>query len=115
MRVLSEEIANLTTRSGNAIAYYAAQRAGEVQSLVSRMERHLPDTATHRQRVDELLERAYMPVSTRSSAFAGSRPDSLRTTLAALDPSAILRRGYAMVTSLRDGRALTSARQRRPG
>ncbi len=114
VRVLSEEIAGLAARSGNAIAYYAAQRAGEVESLVSRMQRHLPDTAMHRQRVDELLERAY----TGLDAFVRLRreqTESLRTTLAALDPSAILRRGYAVVTSVRDGRAVTSAGSVSPG
>ncbi len=114
VRVLSEEIAGLTTRSGNAITYYAAQRVQEVESLVTRMQRHLPDTATHRQRVDELLERAY----TGFDAFIRLRREqtgSLHSTLAALDPSAILRRGYAMVTSVRGGRALTSSDSVSPG
>jgi len=114
VRVLSEEIAGLTARSGSAIAYYAAQLTSEVESLITRMERHLPDTATHRQRVDELLEHAYTGFGT-FIRLRREQTDSLRTTLAALDPSAILRRGYAMVTSVRDGRAVTSADSVSPG
>ena len=108
VRVLSAEITSLTTRSGNAIALFSAERTREVESLVNRMQRHLPDTATHRQRVDELLEHAYTGFDT-FIRLRREQTDSLRTTLAALDPSAILRRGYAMVTSVRDGRAVTSA------
>ena len=113
-RVLSAEVASLTARSGNAIAYYTAERTREVESLVSRMQRHLPDTATHRQRVDELLEHAYTGFDTLIR-LRREQADSLRTTLAALDPSAILRRGYAMVTSARDGRAVTSTGSVLPG
>ena len=114
VRVLSEEIANLTARSGNAIAYYASQRSREVESLVSQMQRHLPDTATHRQRVDELLERAFTSFDTLIRLHRG-QTESLRTTLAALDPASILKRGYAMVTSARDGRAVTSTANVLPG
>ena len=78
------------------------------------MQRHLPDTATHRQRVDELLERAYTGFDT-FVRLRREQTDSLRMTLAALDPSAILRRGYAMVTSVRDGRAVASAGNVSPG
>ena len=113
-RVLSAEVASLTARSGNAIAYYTAERTREVELLVSRMQRHLPDTATHRQRVDELLEHAYTGFDTLIR-LRREQADSLRTTLAALDPSAILRRGYAMVTSARDGRAVTSTGSVLPG
>ena len=108
VRVLSAEITSLTTRSGNAIALFSAERTREVESLVNRRQRHIPDTATHRQRVDELLEHAYTGFDT-FIRLRREQTDSLRTTLAALDPSAILRRGYAMVTSVRDGRAVTSA------
>ena len=114
VHVLSEEIAGLTARSGNAIAYYTAQRAGEVESLTSRMQSHLPDTAMHRQRVDELLERAYTSLDT-FVRLRREQTESLRTTLAALDPSAILRRGYAVVTSVRDGSAVTSSDSIAPG
>lgn len=114
VRVLGTEVASLTARSDNAITYYAAQRAQEVESLIGRMQRHLPDTATHRQRVDELLERAYVGTDALIR-LRREQTDSLRTTLAALDPAAILRRGYAMVTSVRDGKAVTSADGVSPG
>ena len=114
VRVLDAEIASLTARSDNAIAYYAAQRVGEVGSLVTRMQRHLPNTAMHRQRVDELLEHAYTGFDTFIT-LRREQAGSLSSTLAALDPSAILRRGYAMVTSVRDGRAVTSAGSVLPG
>ncbi|MCY4582011.1 MAG: exodeoxyribonuclease VII large subunit [Chloroflexi bacterium] len=112
--VLSAEVVALMARSGNAIAYYAAQRTQEVESLIGRMQRHLPDTAMHRQRVDELLEHAYTGFDTLIR-LRREQTESLRTTLAALDPSAILRRGYAMVTSMRDGKAVTSADAVSPG
>ena len=114
VRTLSAEIASLTTRSGNAVAYFAAQRAGEVAALIGSMQRHFPDTAAQRQRVDELLERAYTGFDSLIR-IRHEQTDSLRTTLAALDPSAILRRGYAMVTSMRDGRAVTSVGSVLPG
>ncbi|MDE2835969.1 MAG: exodeoxyribonuclease VII large subunit [Chloroflexota bacterium] len=114
VRALSDEVASLTSRSGNAIAYYTAQRTNEIGALVARMQRHLPDTAMHRQRVDELLERAYTGFDT-FIRLRREQTDSLRTTLNALDPSSILRRGYAMVTSVRDGSAVTSASNVVPG
>ena len=114
VHMLSADVAALTARSDNAIAHFAAQRAQEVDSLISGMQRHLPDTATYRQRVDELLERAYIGFDTLI-LLRREQTDSLRTTLAALDPSAILRRGYAMVTSMRDGKAVTSADNVSPG
>lgn len=113
-RVLSTEVASLTARSGNAMAYYTAERTREVETLVGQMQRHLPDTAMHRLRVDELLEHAYTGFDTLLR-LRREQTDSLRTTLAALDPSAILRRGYAMVTSARDGRAVTSTGNVLPG
>ncbi|MYF65035.1 MAG: hypothetical protein F4185_03650, partial [Chloroflexi bacterium] len=63
------------------------------------MQRLLPDTATHRQRVDELLERAYTGFDT-FIRLRREQTESLRTTLAALDPAAILRRLFFIVTSL---------------
>ena len=108
VRVLSEEIASLTARSGNAIAYYTAQRTQDLEMLVGRMQRQVPDISMHRQRVDESLERAYTGFDT-FIRLRREQTESLRTTLLALDPSAILRRGYAMVTSVRDGKAVTSA------
>ena len=114
VRVLSTEVASLTARSGNAIAYYSAQRASELESLIGRMQRGLPDTAMHRQRVDELLERAHTGIDALIR-LRREQAGSLSNTLAALDPSAILRRGYAMVTSVRDGKTLTSSDNVLPG
>ncbi len=114
VHVLSAEVASLAARSGNAVAYYSAQRAQEVRTLAGLMQRHFPDTATYRQRVDELMERAYTALDTLIR-LRREQTDSLRTTLAALDPSAILRRGYAMVTSVRDGKAVTAADNVSPG
>lgn len=114
VRALSDEILSLTARSGNAIAYYAAQRARDVESLISLMQRHLPDTAAHRQRVDELLERAFTGFDA-SLRLRREQTGSLVATLAALDPASILKRGYAMVTSARDGSTVTSSANVLPG
>ena len=114
VRILGAEVAGLVARSGDAIARYGAQRSQEVASLASRMQRSIPDTAGRRQRVDELLERAF----TGFDALVRIRQEqtvSLQASLDALDPAAILRRGYAMVASARDGKAVTSANSVLPG
>jgi exodeoxyribonuclease VII large subunit len=71
------------------------------------MQRTLPDTATQRQRVDDVLERG----KTALIALLRSRREqtgSLEAALSALNPTAVLERGFAVITDPATGRTIST-------
>lgn len=69
--------------------------------------------AQYRQRIDELQRRSRLAITNR---LAGRRTqlEGLRLQLAALDPTAVLARGYAIVSKV-DGAVISSTAQVSPG
>ena len=113
VRVLAAEAASLADRARGAIARYAAQQRADVEALTNRMRRTTPDADAHRQRVDELLERARAALAS-SIRFRREQTAALRKTLDALNPASVLERGYAVVARV-DGKPVASASDVSPG
>ena len=113
VRVLAAESASLADRARSAIARRAALHRADVESLAIRLRRAVPDADAHRQRVDELLERARAALAS-SIRFRREQVAALQKTLDALDPASVLERGYAVVARA-DGRPVASASDVAPG
>lgn len=95
-------------------ARLAAHRTA-VDGLAQRAGRVSPDRrlAHHRQRIDDLNRRASLAIS-HHLRNARQRLTGTRLRLAALDPTAVLSRGYAIV-SRPDGAVVSSTAQVAPG
>ena len=113
VRVLAADAASLADRARSAIARRAALHRADVESLASRLRRAVPDADAHRQRVDELLERARAALAS-SIRFRREQTAALQKTLDALNPASVLERGYAVVARA-DGRPVASASDVAPG
>lgn len=113
VRVLAAESASLADRARSAIARRAALHRADVESLASRLRRAVPDADAHRQRVDELLERARAALAS-SIRFRREQTAALQKTLDALNPASVLERGYAVVARA-DGGPVASASDVAPG
>jgi exodeoxyribonuclease VII large subunit len=86
-------------------------------NLKARVERALRSATLHdprrllwqsRQQIDELTARLHRLAGTRLS-FARQRAESLRRRLEAVNPEAVLGRGYSFTSRIKDGRIVTSA------
>lgn len=103
-------LAGLESSAQTAIAQRLSSTRLAVENLASRSRRASPERrlAVDRQRVDDMARRASLAVM---SAIRNdrSRLDGLRLQLAALDPSRVLKRGYAIVT--RDQEIISSVQQ----
>jgi exodeoxyribonuclease VII large subunit len=93
---------------------FMAEGAGDVRGMMQRLARRAPDTAARRQQVDDLLHRAAGGLR-GATALARERVRGVEGRLLSLDPSAVLRRGYAVVCRGADGTPVTSTRQVAPG
>lgn len=113
VRALAAEAASLADRAWAAAARGAALRRAEVEHLTSRMRRTVPDADARRQRVDDLVERARAAVGS-SVRFRREQVAALQRALDALNPAAVLERGYAVVARA-DGKPLASVRDAAPG
>ena len=104
---LNTEVLALVRRAYQGASHLLAQRARQVEGLVERMSNRLPDTAAQRQRVDDILEhgKGFLLNLVR---YRREQLNTLEKTLAALDPKAVLARGFAVVTHSRTGRTVTS-------
>lgn len=96
------------------------QRLAHWRSRLAQQERllHLHDPrrrlAEERQRVDDLVRRASAAMERRIS-LARARLSGQLSRLRALDPRAVLQRGYAVVQDLESGQRITVADQTAPG
>ncbi|MBI4233506.1 MAG: exodeoxyribonuclease VII large subunit [Chloroflexi bacterium] len=85
-------------------------RRVEVERVASRLRSRAPDAETPRQRIDDLLRAA----SARLEAALALHRERLRglgLRLEALNPSAVLQRGFAVVQQERDGSIVRSVAQ----
>ena len=92
------EVLNLTRHARQAVSAQLVQQARGVEALVGRMGRTLPDTAMQRQRVDDVLERGHTALQTLLK-YRREQTVGLETALAALNPAAVLERGFAVLTN----------------
>ena len=105
--LLAAELSALMERARNTVAYELSERAQSVDSLAQRMRGRLPDIGGWRQRVDDLLGQGSRALKT----LLGSRREqahSFEAQLHALNPSAVLGRGYAVVAHQTTGAIVTS-------
>jgi exodeoxyribonuclease VII large subunit len=112
--LLAAEVYALVERARSTISYDISERWQSVESLSQRMQGRLPDIGGWRQRVDDLLGQGSRALITlvRSSV---QETNALRAQLQALNPSAVLGRGYAVVAHRTSGAIVTSAGQVKPG
>lgn len=115
IRELHEAVAALAQAGQARTNARLSDTRAALDSLTQRADRVSPDRrlAQHRQRVDDLGRRASLAMIHRVRS-ARQRLAGTRLHLAALDPTAVLARGYAIV-STRDGVVVHSIAQMTPG
>jgi exodeoxyribonuclease VII large subunit len=106
-RELRREVLDLTRHARQHLGARLIQHSRAVETLVSRMLRTLPNTAIQRQRIDDVLERGRVGLRT---LFNTRRQETLalETALGALNPIAVLERGFAVITNPLTGKAVSS-------
>ncbi|MCZ6787158.1 MAG: exodeoxyribonuclease VII large subunit, partial [Planctomycetota bacterium] len=114
VRELRREVFNLTQHAQQHMGTLFMQRSRNVESLVDRMKRTLPDTASQRQRVDDVLERGRTAlrslIASRKEQTAG-----LAAALSAMNPVAVIDRGFAVLTKPSTGETIASVADVAPG
>ena len=114
VRELGGAVIELAARAHLAAANQLTHQTHQIESLIRRMQRCIPDIAIHRQRIDDTMERA----RTALGAFIRTRQEQtsgLQQTLAALNPTAVLERGFSIATNAQDGRIITASDDLAPG
>ncbi len=91
------------------IAGVGGQRS-QLESLRQRLQRRAPDLGLLRRQIDELTERGFAAMRLRRE-WLQRDVATLGAKLAALDPAATLRRGYAVVRRTEDSSVLTAPGQ----
>ncbi|MDA1035510.1 MAG: exodeoxyribonuclease VII large subunit [Chloroflexi bacterium] len=114
IRELQREVFNLTQHARQSIGAHLMQRSRDVESLVDRMKHTLPDTASQRQRVDDVLERGRTALG-RLIASRKEQTAGLAAALSALNPVAVLDRGFAVLTKPGTGETVASVADAAPG
>ena len=114
VRELRREVLNLTQHAQHNLATLLMQRSRNVETLVERMRRTLPDTASQRQRVDDVLERGRTAVD-RLIASRKEQTAGLAAALGALNPVAVIDRGFAVLTKPATGETIASVADVAPG
>ena len=109
-RVLAARIAQNGQSLYQGVQQELAQRTADVRDCLDAIERRAPDIDTHRQRVDDLLAGLVLRLE-NSLAMHRQRVSGLDQRLGALDPSDVLRRGYAVVSRDDTGETLLDASQ----
>ncbi|MSP78702.1 MAG: exodeoxyribonuclease VII large subunit [Dehalococcoidia bacterium] len=85
-------------------------RRAELTAAVDRLRRRAPDVTQNRQRIDDLLH-AMATRLANTVAMDRERLGGYSARLTALDPSQVLRRGYAMVQRADTGKVVSSSKQ----
>lgn len=114
-RELSATVRALAASAQALMTARLAASRSDVDVLAYRLGRQAPTLriARDRQRVDDLGRRGALATAVRLRS-ARERLESHRLRLAALDPTAVLSRGYAIVT-MPDGAVVSSTAQVSPG
>ena len=108
--VLRQKLAELALRCHRAISLELQGMAGEVSTLTQRLYSGLPDWETWRRRIDD-LGRVVNDSLAKRLQLTQIEVGGLQQRLAALNPAAILRRGFSVVQLGQDGQVVTSAKQ----
>ncbi|MCH8744241.1 MAG: exodeoxyribonuclease VII large subunit [Chloroflexi bacterium] len=108
--VLRQDLAQLALRCHRAISLEMQGMAGEVSTLTQRLSSGLPDWETWRRRIDD-LGRVVNDSLAKRLQLTQIEVGGLQQRLAALNPAAILRRGFSVVQLGQDGQVVTSAKQ----
>ena len=90
------------------------RRRNRLELQREQMRRRTPDFAGFRRRIDELTERSALAAARRNEGFRRD-VNTLAARLAALDPTATLQRGYAVVRRAADGAVVTAPGQAAAG
>ena len=112
--VLGAEVTSLAQQAWYSLSYAVSEHSLAVEGLVQRMAGRLPDIAGLRLGVDGLLDQGLQALT----AWLERRWDQARgleAQLAALNPSAVLGRGYAVLTHQGTGATVSSPQQVGPG
>jgi exodeoxyribonuclease VII large subunit len=112
---LRSELLGLQSRLGSAVLGVASQLGQDLETLRQRMERASPARRmqSERQAIDDLQQRG-LRAFRHSLQLRRAHLVGLHSRLAALNPDAILQRGYALVQRP-DGRLVRSAGEVQPG
>ena len=108
--VLRQDLAQFALRCHRAISLEMQGMAGEVSALAQRLSGGLPDWETWRRRIDD-LGRVVNDSLAKRLQLTQIEVGGLQQRLAALNPAAILRRGFSVVQLGQDGQVVTSAKQ----
>ncbi|MCC6626230.1 MAG: exodeoxyribonuclease VII large subunit [Chloroflexi bacterium] len=113
---LLTDVANLATRLRAGLAQQLADARGQTADYRRRVQWHSPRDRVRdgRQRVDDLSALLHERFSQRVERRRATL-DALAGRLAALDPSAVLARGYAVVTRAETGAVVASRSAVAPG
>ncbi len=111
---LRREVAHLWGRACGAFSALVAGRRHEVESLAQRLRTRAPDTEVWRRQVGDLQRLAVRALASQME-LARERLQGLQSRLEALDPTSILKRGYAIVQEGRSGTIISRVGQVRPG
>jgi exodeoxyribonuclease VII large subunit len=112
-RELAAAVAGFANRLSDRASRQVTDHRMRLDQAVDRLAFLAPETRHPRQRVDELLRAAGQALG-QSLAIHRERLRSLELQLSALDPSAILSRGYAVVRG-EDGSIVSSVTDLAPG
>ncbi len=109
---LRAAVSNLQSRLNSATLNVIAEQKSFLSSLVSQLRYISPDRRiqSERQRVDELTRRAHSSLF-HHLQLQSAHVRGMRRRLEALNPNAVLRRGYAVVTRRDDGRVVSRVAQ----
>ena len=107
VRELRREVLNLVRHARSGLNVLLTRHSRSIEALVGRMQRTLPDTAIQRQRVDDVLERGRTALATLLG-YRREQTASLETALSALNPTAVLERGFAVLTRPATGATIAS-------
>ena len=107
---LAQEVASYREAIPRAMAYRVSTLQSGLRSLAYQLGTRAPDVATMRRQVDDLDEGLSRALAQRLSLVT-ERVEGHRHRLHALDPTAILQRGYAIVQREADGQVVSRRAQ----
>ncbi len=109
---LAATLSNLQTRMNKSVVEYLNVQKSVLASLLTQMKYVSPERRilSERQRVDELSRRAYSSLF-HQIQLQSTHVKGMQRRLEALNPSAVLRRGYAVVTRKDDGSVVSRVSQ----
>ena len=109
---LAATLSNLQSRMNKSVVEYLNVQKNVLASLVTQMKYVSPERRilSERQRVDELSRRAYSSLF-HQIQLQSTHVKGMQRRLEALNPSAVLRRGYAVVTRKDDGSVVSRVSQ----